>query len=39
MIDGIIKQLRDYNDTTLRKDVENKPEEIQKLVNEYFHCG
>jgi glutamine synthetase len=39
MIDGIIKHLRDFNDRTLRKDVEHKPEAMQKLVNAYFHCG
>lgn len=39
MIDGIISQLRAFNDSTLRKDIEDKPEEIQKLVNKYFHCG
>lgn len=39
MIDGIVKQLRGFNDSTLRKDIENKPEEIKKLVEEFFHCG
>lgn len=39
MIDGIIRQLRAFNDTTLRQDIENKPEEIKNLVNTYFHCG
>lgn len=39
MIDGIIKQLRAFGDKTLRADIENNPEEVQKLVNEYFHCG
>ena len=39
MIDGIIAQLRAFDDTTLRKDIENKPKEIQKLVTQYFHCG
>ena len=39
MIDGIIKQLRSFGDKTLRADIENKPEEIQKLVDKYFHCG
>jgi glutamine synthetase len=39
MIDGIIAQLRAFNDTTLRKDVEGKPEEIMQLVQQYFHCG
>ena len=39
MIDGIIAQLRAYDDRTLRKDIESYPEEILKLVNQYFHCG
>ena len=32
MIDGIIDQLRAYDDKMLRKNIENYPEEIQKLV-------
>ena len=39
MIDGIINQLRAYDDKMLRKNIENYPEEIQKLVTQYFHCG
>lgn len=39
MIDGIVRQLRSYGDRTLRRDIENNDEEIQKLVNRYFHCG
>ena len=39
MIDGIIAQLRSFDDATLRKNIENYPEEIQKLVTQYFHCG
>ncbi len=39
MIDGIIEQLRDFNDTTLRQDIENDPEAIKKMVDTYFHCG
>ena len=39
MIDGIIDQLRAYDDKMLRKNIENYPEEIQKLVTQYFHCG
>lgn len=39
MIDGIEKQLRSYGDKTLRHDIENNSEEIQKLVTRYFHCG
>ncbi len=39
MIDGIIAQLRAFDDRTLRKNVENYPEEIKKLVATFFHCG
>lgn len=39
MIDGIIAKLKSYNDVSLRKDLENNPEEMIKLVNHYFHCG
>ena len=39
MIDGIIKQLRDFNDSNLRKQVENRPQELKELVERYFHCG
>ena len=39
MIDGIIEQLRAFDDKNLRKTIENYPEEIQKLVTKYFHCG
>jgi glutamine synthetase len=39
MIDGIIAQLRSFNDASLRAGLENKPEEMLKLVNRYFHCG
>lgn len=39
MISGIIKQLRSYNDAALRKQIENKPEEMLELVNKYFYCG
>ncbi len=39
MIDGIIAQLRSFGDSTLRRDIENAPDEIMKLVERYFHCG
>ena len=39
MIDGIIRKLESYNDTSLRKDLGNNPEEMLKLINTYFHCG
>lgn len=39
MIDGIIRQLESYNDSTLRADLQEKPEEVLDLVHRYFHCG
>ena len=39
MIDGIISQLRAFDDVNLRKNIEGYPDEIQKLVTQYFHCG
>ena len=39
MLDGIIAQLRAFNDTTLRKDIETHPTDLKALVDRYFHCG
>ena len=39
MVDGILAKLRGYNDSTLRKDLENDPEGVLNLVKKYFHCG
>lgn len=39
MIDGIIVQLKAYNDSTLRKDIIDKPDELRALVDRFFHCG
>lgn len=39
MIDGIIKKLSDYDDRTLRKDIEGDSDKMQALVKRYFHCG
>jgi glutamine synthetase len=39
MIDGILSQLRAFDDRTLRRDIQKKPEEIAKLVKAYFYCG
>ena len=39
MINGIISRLRSYNDDTLRKDIQDKPEEMLALVSKFFHCG
>jgi len=39
MIDGIINRLKAYNDINLRSELERKPEDMKKLVADYFHCG
>lgn len=39
MIDGIIRQLENYDDSTLRADLQEKPEQVLDLVRRYFHCG
>ena len=39
MIDSIIRQLRAFNDRSLRSDLKGCDEDIQRLVNQYFHCG
>lgn len=39
MIDGHIKHLKDFNDTTLREDMSKDQEGMLELVKRYFHCG
>lgn len=39
MIDGIIHELKAFDDKNLRKDIENNPNEVQTMVDRYFHCG
>ncbi len=39
MIDGIIKRLSSYDDSTLRQDIEGNTEAMLNLVRRYFHCG
>ena len=39
MIDGIIKRLRSYGDSTLREDIGDDQEAMLALVQRYFHCG
>ena len=39
MLDGIISKLRSYGDRTLRSEIQNRKEEMLKLVEQYFHCG
>ena len=39
MIDGIIAQLRQFDDATLRASVEHNREATEQLVHRFFHCG
>ena len=39
MIDGIIAELRAFDDKELRARAEQFPEQMQNLVDRYFHCG
>ena len=39
MIDGIVRELKAYNDVTLRHDVTGNLSAMQQLVERYFHCG
>jgi len=39
IIDGIIKDLKKFNDKDIRKALENNPEKMMELVQHYFHCG
>ncbi|MCD4788601.1 MAG: glutamine synthetase family protein [Bacteroidales bacterium] len=38
-INGITEYLRKFNDKNLRNELEDKPEELLKMVKQYFHCG
>jgi glutamine synthetase len=39
MIDGVVKNLRQYNDKDMRSKISGNEAEILKLVEKYFHCG
>jgi len=39
MIDGIIKYHKSYKDQNLREELKDKPEELLKFVEKFFHCG
>lgn len=39
MIDGIISELRSYDDRTLRVDIEHKDDLVSRLVKKYYYCG
>ena len=39
LIDGIVKQLRAFNDRTLRAEIGNDTEKTLALVERFIHCG
>ena len=39
LIDGIIKDLRSYNDRNLRAEIGNDSEKTLELVQRFIHCG
>ena len=36
---GIAQELRNYSDLTLRAELQDKPKEMARLVEQFFHCG
>ena len=39
LIDGILKELRSFNDRTLRSEIGTNPHKILELVESFIHCG
>jgi glutamine synthetase len=39
LLDGLIRYLKRFNDKNLRESIKGNEKEIQKLVNQYLHCG
>ena len=39
LIDGVVKQLRSYNDRDLFKEQHFKGDEIRQLIQKYLHCA
>ncbi len=39
VIEGTARKLKSYNDKGLREKLEKDLEQLQKLVNQYIHCG
>ena len=39
MIDGILKELRAFDDRTLRAKLSKSPKAMAEIVKTYFHCG
>jgi len=39
IIDGIIKELKKFNDKDIRKELESNPGKMMELVRKYYYCG
>ena len=39
LIDGLIKDLRRFDDKNLRNEMEKNPEIIHTLVKQFYYCG
>jgi len=39
IIDGIIKDLKKFNDKNIRKELENNPDKMMEFVRQYYYCG
>jgi len=39
IIDGIIKDLKKFNDKDIRRELKENPGKMMELVNEYYYCG
>ena len=39
MIDGIVRELKAFDDRTLRASVTKSAKAMKALVEEFFHCG
>ncbi len=39
VIDNIAAKLKSFNDKDLSERINNKPEEISKLVKQFLHCS
>ena len=39
IIDGIIKQLKSFDDQHLRESLKHNEKEVLRLVNRFLHCG
>jgi glutamine synthetase len=39
IIDGIISELKKFNDKDIRKDLEKDPDKMTVFVDKYYYCG